>query len=752
MTTPPLPPRASDAPERIESFVRAALHRDRTPGVVLAVCHPLRMYKVPPGLFAALEERGFEVRRVDTLPDRVASVRQIRDALLDATATEKPVDLLVFSGDGTLDHHVLVAAFWAFRPTLVHETTGTATVKAPSPDSLEAVPPRLREAFLDPLPDATALPGLHESTVHRFWVQRSRIRSRVLRNHHPRRIARAAGLPESSPLLRLLVFAVLFPDCVALQAPGFDLSGLAESPHDDTAQGLYPYLRSIAAYPAGTAADNALYAGIPGYIYAQFSKLLNRPALHALRRRWAQKATNRFVKVFTEGVVVPARYSLVAFDNQWSMVSSHAAGGPGGGAFFAADLEAKTGGLWGYLRRIPRVFFEEAVFGSTVLRVTTTSAEGRELQRSEGRMVEALYTNRAFIAGVGGVPSTNPSALAGQSSLILVPPVLYRGRSGRLLFDLSGLASFIEAIIKGLAGRAMHALGLGVGNLAGGGSFWSASPANQITLQEGQSVQLDFYGTDGRRRAVATQVSGDPYQCWTMQMRVAWGPLPLLAAPGSLLMAAAQRALKRLRITRTWQLETVYIAGLAWLRHKVVARPDAIEEGGLCMPPWTLPTRLTAAQKELRRQWETQGVGSFIDTTEQGLAPGRQGRYAHNSDHTAHLMVLRDRGGLLVRQVRRMGERIYEARTHYSRWPLGWVIHENSVRCTAPGEPPALLLEEHYFRNADALREEAPAFFPMVGEGQVWSTLATSPGGRAELDLEDDDLLTEEVVRDAPTS
>ena len=222
-------------------------------------------------------------------------------------------------------------------------------------------------------------------------------------------------------------------------------------------------------------------------------------------------------------------------------------------------------------------------------------------------------------------------------------------------------------------------------------------------MKEGQAVQLDFFGTDGRHRAVATQVSGDPYQCWTMQMRVAWGPLPLLAAPDSLLMAAAQRALKRLRITRTWQLETVYIAGLAWLRHKVVARPGAIEEGGLCLPPWTLPTRLTAAQKQLRKRWEQQGVGAFIDTTEQGLAPGRQGRYAHNSDHTAHLMVLRDRGGLLVRQVRRMGERIYEARTHYSRWPLGWVIHENSVRCTEPGEAPSILS-----RNTISERRRAP--------------------------------------------
>jgi len=737
----PLPPLASDAPDLVEPFVRAALHRDREPGVVLAICHPLRMYKVPDDLFAALEDQGFEVRRVDTLPDRLESVRSIRDAIRDAASTDRPLDLLVFSGDGTLDHHVLVAAYWAFYPHLVAEFPGCVTVHDLPPDALDTIPKRLREAFLDPLPASLPEPPTQDE-VHAIWVKRSRIQRLVHKNRHPRRIARAAGLPVDAPLLRLLVLSVLFPKCVEVRPPGFDLAGLAHAPHAETAHGLYPFIRSIAAYPAGTAADNALYAGIPGYVFAWFTKALNRWPFRAIRRAWARRTIRRFLDVFTRGVVVPARFSLVSFDDKWSMVSSHAAGGPGGGAFFSADLEAKTGGLWGYLRRIPKVIIGEALFGDAVLEVSTTTADGRLLDRSEGRMVEALYTNRAFIAGVGGVPSTNPTALAGQSSLILAPPIVYRDRDKRIRINLAGLATFHEAIVKGVAGRFMHAIGLGVGNLAGGGSFWSAAPAHQITLKEGQSVQLDFFDAKGNRRNAATQVSGDPYQCWTMQMRVAWGPLPLLAAPDSLLMAAAQRALKRLRVTRTWHLETVFIAGIAWLRHRVIATPNATTEGGLFRPPWTLPNRLTNAQKELQRRWDDAGVGPFIDTTEQGLALGRRGRYSHNSDHTAHLMVLRERGGVLVRQVHRQGDRIYESRTHYSRWPLGWVIHENQVRCTLPGEPPTILLEEHFFRDADALRQEAPSFFPVVGEGRLWSE-AIGPAPEPDDELED--APTEEV-------
>jgi len=735
----PLPPPGTAHPAKVEPFVRAAMHRDRTPGVVLAICHPLRMYKVPDGLFAALEERGFEVEVVETLPDRIESVTGIRDAIRRCADRGKPLDLLVFSGDGTLDHHVLVAAFQAFRPELVRAVPGAVEVQPPTEVELEAIQPRLREAFLDPLPTGADLSS-DEDSVKRFWVLRRRIDALVRKGRHPRRIARRAGMRIDDPHLRLLVLSVLLPHRVEVRAPGYDLSALASSKREVAAQGLFPYLRSIAVYPAGTAADNALYAGIPGYIFASFAKLLRRPWMSPIRRVWGRRSLRQFVRTFTEGVVVPARFSLVAFDERWSVISSHAAGGPGGGAFFAADLESKTGGLLGYLKRIPSVVWGEALFGSTVLRVTTEDEDGRTLHSSEGRMVEALYTNRAFIGGVGGVPSTNPTALAGQSSLVLAPPILYRDPAKRLVVDLSGFLTFWEGIAKGIAGRLMHAAGLGVGNLAGGGTFQTAKADNQITLREGETLQLDFLDTVGRRRAVATQVSGDPYQAWTMKVRVAWGPLPLLASDKSLLMAAAQRALARLKVAQSWHLQTVFIAGLAWLRHRVHDNGPT-EDTGLFLPPWTLPRRLTRSQARLRRRWEAMGTGPFIDTTEQGLALGRRGRYAHNSDHSAHLMVLRERGRLLVRQVRRNGHRIYEGRTVYTPHLGQWVIHEDQVRRTDPGSPPVIVQEEHFFRDAEALRQEAPSFFPFIGDddSKVWATAAD--------ELPEEDALTEEVPR-----
>ncbi len=743
MTTPLLPPSGDAPPSQIEPFVRAAMHKDRAPGVVLAVCHPLRMYKVPDGLFQALEAKGFEVVKVDTLPNRIDSVLAIRDALKHCASMGRPLDLLVFSGDGTLDHHVLVAAYMAFCPELVATTPAEVSLCGPADDERAAVPARLRKTFLDPLwDDLGAVPAgdvipvagklgidATEEAVHQFWVLRRRIDGLVRSNAAPWRIARRARLSVDDPKLRLLVMSVLWPDRVVVRAPGFDLSALADAPRETAALGLYPYIRSIAVYPCGTAADNALYAGIPGYIFASFAKTLRWPLLRAVRKAWGKRSLQRFLHTFTEGVVVPARFSLVAFDDRWSVISSHAAGGPGGGAFFAADLESKTGGLLGYLKRIPNVIINEALLGSTVLRVTTLDRLGKLLGRSEGRMVEALYTNRAFIAGVGGVPSTNPTSLAGQSSLILCPPILYRDNRKRLVVDFTGIATFTEAIVKGTAGRLMHSMGLGVGNLAGGGTFFSARAENQVTLQEGESVELEFLDIAGRRRAVATQVSGDPYQAWRMKVRVAWGPLPLLASPTSLLMAAAQRALTRLRVAQSWQLETVYIAGLAWLRHRV-HQGDPVEQTGLCPPPWTLPGRLVAAQAVLRKRWEAQGTGPFIDTTEQGLALGRRGRYAHNSDHSAHLMLLQERGRLLVRQVRRVGLHIYEGRTVYSGWPGGWVIHENQVRRSQANEAPVIVQEEHFFRDAESLLQEAPSFFPFIGEGKVWAD-AASPAPNA---------------------
>ena len=112
-------------------------------------------------------------------------------------------------------------------------------------------------------------------------------------------------------------------------------------------------------------------------------------------------------------------------------------------------------------------------------------------------------------------------------------------------------------------------------------------------------------------------------------------------------------------------------------------------------------------------------------------------------------MLLRERGGLLVRQVRRLGETIYEGRTLYSGWAGGWVIHEHQVRRTDPGALPVILQEDHFFRDAQALREEAPSFFPFIGEGRTWTAAdwdsTPPPSGGEELGVED--APTEEAPR-----
>jgi hypothetical protein len=255
-----------------------------------------------------------------------------------------------------------------------------------------------------------------------------------------------------------------------------------------------------------------------------------------------------------------------------------------------------------------------------------------------------------------------------------------------------------------------------------------------VTLQDGESLDLEFLGPEGRPRAVATQVSGDPFQAWKMQVRVAWGPLPLLAAPDSLLMAAAQRSLARLREAQGWQLQMVFIGGLAWFRHRIGEEwtRTMTENTGLFVPPRTLPSRLGPAHAKLLARWENKGTGPFVDTTEQGLALGRRGRYAHNSDQTAHLMLLRERGTLLVRQVRRIGDVVYEVRTSYRRWWGGWVVHDSQTRRWEPDMPPIIVQEEHFFRDADAFRRDAPSFFPFIDNGLKLREITEEirPGGR----------------------
>ena len=293
---PPPEPGAAAPPDVVESYVRAAMHSDRTPGVVLAVCHPLRMYKVPRGLLDALRARRHEVEVVETHPDRVASVTAIRDALLACAQRGKPLDVMVFSGDGSLDHHVLIGAFWAFYPALVGERPGRIAVEPPSDADWAAVDPALRRAFLQPLPTGEGLKPT-EATIQRIWVLRRRIERAVRNGRSSATIERRAGVSGDDPLLRLAVLATVLPHRVTLEATGFDLSGLAAATQEQSFQGLYPFIRSIAVYPAGTAADNALYAGIPGYAYAQSVRWLERLRLGWLREAWEERALDQFQRV-----------------------------------------------------------------------------------------------------------------------------------------------------------------------------------------------------------------------------------------------------------------------------------------------------------------------------------------------------------------------------------------------------------------------------------------------------------------------
>ena len=419
-------------------------------------------------------------------------------------------------------------------------------------------------------------------------------------------------------------------------------------------------------------------------------------------------------------MVVPARFSVVGFDGDWQVLSSHAVSGPGGGHFFSADLSAKTKGIMGYLARIPKVTVTEGLLGSTVVRIRAQDSSGRTKSYLEGQMVEGFYTNRTFVAGVGSVPSTNPTSFAGKSTLAVIPPILGRDDAGNLQITFRGLLSFGEAIVKGVAARAMHLVGFDPGRWAGDGVVSTAWPEHVITIKEGEEIQIDYMSRDGQPRCVPTQVSGDPFQATSMSIRVAWGPLPLLANTSSLLLASAKRSLAHLRNEQTYRLRTVFIGGTSYYQH-LAGRPWNIEFSeltGLLAPPLTLRPTLAIAQQTLLKRWQTSGdTGEFVDTSKPGLRLDRRGRYAHNNDQTAHLVVLKEsRRVLLVRQVRSWKGGIFEARTWYRRKGPAWMIHTSQVRSWTPGEDPRILNEEHFFRSAEAFQQEAPTFFPFIGQ------------------------------------
>ncbi len=378
--------------------------------------HPGRIYKLPRNLPDALAEAGFTVARVFTDTDRIRSVEKIRDALLALSRKNAPLDVLVVSGDGTVDHHVLVAAFLAFYPDLVRFRPGVIDCSAVRNEDLDSLPVSYRTAFFETLPDPTTLDP-NEDTVKDIWLLRSGLGPVLKRRKSVSAILRHSRRKREDPLLRIAVLATLWPEKVVLRPHGFDLSGLAEASKEQTFQGLYPFVRCFCTYPAGTAADNAVFAGVPGWGYGLIAGLLIKSRLfNPLRRLFERRLTKSFMRYFlNDSVVVPARISVVGFDGDWQRISSHAAGGPGAGHFFSADLTSKTKGLLGYLKRIPRVIFQEGVFGSTIVRVRSLLASGEEKSFTEAHISEALFTNRTFIAGVGSVPRPIPPALQARA-------------------------------------------------------------------------------------------------------------------------------------------------------------------------------------------------------------------------------------------------------------------------------------------------------------------------------------------------
>ncbi|MBN2798120.1 MAG: hypothetical protein JXX28_03165 [Deltaproteobacteria bacterium] len=717
-TAPPPDSLHQMGPEQVELYVRAGMHQDRTPGNLLVVAHPFRIHKVPRSLFKRLERAGFTVEVVETLADRVQSAITIRDAMIRLHQTGLPLDVLVVTGDGSLDHHVMLAAFWAFYPDLIEERPGTIDCSAVTEEQLSALPPEYRRSFFRRLPDTSGLDPTPETMVE-LWILRAKLERAVRKGRPVSSLVRRARRNADDPMLQVAVLGILLPEQVVLRPHGFDLRRLAEAPKERIYQGLYPYIRSIAVYPAGTAADNAVFAGVPGYTYSRVAGVLEKlPWLERLRVWAEERAANAFLDYFLrDSVVVPARYSVIGFDHDWQFISSHAAGGPAAGHFFTADLVSKAEGMVGYVLRIPTVLIQEGLLGKTVVKVRSTFPDGSRKQSVDAHLAEGLFTNRTFIAGIGTIPSTDPTSFAGQSSLILVPPMLYRGEDERIYFDISGVSAFTEAIVKGIVARLMHAVGLGTGTLAGGGTLSFLSPENQVSIREGERLEVDYLTSKRRPRAVALQVSGDPFQGWSMQVKAAWGAIPLLGKGDSLLLSSTRRSLNNVRTLQSYRLQGAYIGGLYYFRHHVgrLWNADFMDLTGLISPPLHLPRSLSKVQHRIIEAWKAHDTGDFLDTTEGGLDLGRRGRYAHNNDHTAHLIVIRERKGLLlVRLVRARPDQgvLHETRTWYHRVGSGYIIHQSQTIAWEEGQDPRILQESHYFRDAEAYQQEAPSFFP----------------------------------------
>ncbi|MBM4321390.1 MAG: hypothetical protein FJ125_15975, partial [Deltaproteobacteria bacterium] len=548
------------------------------------------------------------------------------------------------------------------------------------------------------------------------------------------KILRATDRDLDDPLLRAAVLATYFPAAVVLLPDHFDLARLAHASQQDTFRGLYPFIRAIVPYPAGTAADNAVFAGVPGWGYGLCARMFQRFSwLKPLARRMAARARRHFLRYFTsQGIVVPARLSLAKVDGHWQRLGSHAMGGPASGRFFSRDLTHKASTLTGYLMRAPLVVLREA-FGRTVVEVESFAADGSRKSFVRGRLAEGLYTNRTFIGGVGAVPITTPTSFGGESSLVVLSPLLYLDEeSKRMELNLRGLLTFLEAISKGVLARVLHLLGLNPGKLAGEGKMVCLQTAYQVAIQEGEEIRIRYRRPDGSPKAVPAQISGDPFQTTELGVKVMWGPIPLLAARRSLLLESTQRTLAHLRLQQSYRLSRTYIGGVHHFRHTTgIGDPEqASSITGLCPPPLWLPTNLRLAQQALLRDWQKLGTGEFVDTSAPGLGLLRRGLFCHNNDQTAHLLLLKESWStLLVRQLRRYGAEgtdVFETRTRY-KWQAGsFVIHQSQTMHHPREGPPRLIIEDHFFRDAEEFQQLAPSYFPL---------LATSPGAPV-LDLD----------------
>jgi len=752
VNAPPPPAASSDlTPDQLEFYVRASIHQDRSPGNVLVVMHPGKTYKVPRNLFTALRDAGYGVTRVDTQADRVHSVEGIRDAFQHLAAEGKPIDVIIVSGDGSVDHHLMIAVYWAFYPDLVAYRPGTIDCSAVTEQDLESLPPSYRATFFKHVPDGSALDP-SEETIRTIWLLRQRLEDDITAHRPVARILRRARRDRDDLYLALAILATLLPHKVVMRPHGFDLTALSTASRESTFKGLYPFVRSICPFPAGTAADNAVFAGVPGWGYAMWAGLLGKlPWMAPWRRWWEQRVTRAFVNYFLhDSVVVPARLSVVQLDGAWSRISSHVVVGPGGGHFFTADLTSKTKGMIGYLKRIPQVVIREGIFGSTLVRVVSRDAAGQQKSFIEAQLAEGLYTNRTFIAGVASVTTTDPTSWAGQSSLVVIPPMRRRAGAGPRLINLRGVSGFTEAIVTGIIARLLHVTGFGVGTMAGGGKMIFLEPENQVAIKEGEEIEIDYMSLDHKPRSVPIQISGDPFMAYHIGIRVLWGPIPLLGKRDSLLLASTRRSLNNVRLQQSYRLRGVYIGGVYYFRHHVGEEwsADFVGRTGLMRPPHYLPHNLVLAQRMLLDAWHGAGAGDFVDTTETGLEPWRRGRFAHNNDQSAHLLLLREpQGTLFVRQVRavRGDNAIYESRCHYRSVFNAFIIDRSQTIVYRNDESPRILQEDHFFRNAEAFQAEAPEFFPVIGSAPGEPTLLLSENGteRSQDGAESgDDLLT----------